>query len=223
MFAMDSEQNISDWAGLADALQQRPRGSAYRLAQLLNMNSSLFYRKVGSRKGELTVSQAKVARDFLAESDQDMASATPHGDRPKGFAEARHEFAHAPRARAIPLYGFADRDQPGRLAYGEGVEFELMPLPHGMDLGPGAYAAVRMLDPVMEPRIFPGETVVARINYPPARERDVVVEFKGGGAIVRTYITSKNGRIYVKTWNPDVVEDYDATTVKALHAVVVKL
>jgi phage repressor protein C with HTH and peptisase S24 domain len=91
-------------------------------------------------------------------------------------------------------------------------------LPHGMTIG-GDVFLVRNTGSTMEPRIWAGETRLVQRNVPPARDQDVVVEFRDGTATLKTFRTQRDGVVFVSQYNPDIEIRYDGAAVKALHAV----
>lgn len=195
------------WKSLSARLAAMPRGSKHQLSKKLGLDPSDFYRRL-NRSGELTERQARIVRAFLGESEAEAAN--DPGPPPT---------VSGPR---LPIYGYAAASDGDLIALNEGHVVDWLELPHGLLLGPGEYFAVRPIGSSMEPRIFPGETLVVRRNYPPARDKDVVLEFADGSGLIKTYEGQRQGRIFVKQWNEPRTLDFDATGVK-LHAVAFKL
>lgn len=194
------------WADVATRLKERGRGAPYQLAQRLSLNPSYFYRKLKGR-GEPTERQAYLVRAFL-ENAPDGETSAP---------------AQPVDRRRLDVYGFAAAGPDEVFALGEGQAIDQLELPMGIELGPGEYFVVRPPGSSMEPRIFPGEPLVVRRHYPPARDKDVIVEFSDGTGLVKTYKGQKDGRVLVEQFNPPKLLSFDATSVRALHAVAFKL
>lgn len=205
---MGEDDAVTTWDQLAARLKDKPRGSSYQLAQAFAMNSSFFYRKLKSRT-ELTARQAAIVKAFL----ESPASAAETPPRPVPGTP-----------RGLPVYGYAAAGgNEETIALSDNQVIEWLQLPLGLELGPGEWFAVRAIGSSMEPRIFPGEYLVVRRNYPPGHNKDVVVEFRDGSAIVKTYKAQRAGRVFLEQFNPARGLDYDATSVKALHGVAFKL
>jgi len=201
---MDDAPQPLTWKRVAELIAERPRGAAYQLAQRLRMNSSYFYRKLKTG-GELTETQARAVREFLGQPTAPAAHSPPRPERSR-----------------LPVYGYAAASDGDRIALNQGEVLDWVELPMGIALGPGDYFVVRPLGSSMEPRIFPGETLVVRRGYPPARDKDVVIEFADGTGLIKTYKGQRDGRVFLEQYNPPKPLDFDATGVK-LHAVAFKL
>ncbi len=93
-----------------------------------------------------------------------------------------------------------------------------MELPAGI-APPGEAFVIQAFGSSMEPRIFDGEALVVVRRMPPVRDRDAVIEFSDGSAVVKTYKGQRNGRVFGEQFNPPQMVDYDATTVRAIHRV----
>jgi len=201
-----SDDDVLTWNDVRRRLTPKGRGAPYQLAQRLGMNSSYFYRKLKGA-APLTVEQARVVRSYLGESSDDPAAAPqPASSR-----------------RRLPVYGYAAPDGEETVALNEGQVIDWLELPMGIELGPGEYFVVRALGSSMEPRIFPGENLVVRRAYPPAKGKDVVVEFTDGTGLVKTYQGQRDGHVFLEQYNPAKSINADATRVRALHAVAFRL
>lgn len=204
---------LHTWADLAACLDGTPRGTAYKLAEALGLNTSYLYRKVNHPKGELTAAQARKARAFF----EALAAGAP-APEPEPFAPQRQD-----GIIKLPVYGYAAGSDGDMIAFNDGEILEWMELPYGLALAPGEFFILREIGSSMEPRIFSGEYMVVKRKYPPARDKEVVVEFHGGHALIKTYQGQRDGRVFVKQWNPEKTLDFDASSVKALHAMAFKL
>lgn len=127
----------------------------------------------------------------------------------------------APRKKAppsrIPVYGYAAAGGE-RIAYADSQVIDwLEPPPFwkgGDDL-----VYVRLIGDSMEPRYFSGEIVPVRINIPPAKGNDCLIEFSDDTALVKTYQGTRDGRVFVEQYNERRVLDFDAASVRAVHTV----
>jgi phage repressor protein C with HTH and peptisase S24 domain len=199
----DVMEEALTWKTVGEQLALRGRGAAYQLAGHLGMNSSFLYRKLRGR-GEPTEAQARAIREFLGQAP---APTQPLIDRRRLEVYAR------------PVAG----DQEDRIHFAPGQAIDTLELPMGLALGPGEYFVARPPGSLMEPRIFPGETLVVRRDYPPAHGRDALIEFTDGTAMVRTYKGQSSGQVFVEQYNDRKVVGYFGTTVRAIHAVAFKL
>ncbi len=204
---MTETDAVLSWDQVRQRIDALPRGTGYKLAQALGMNSSYFYRKVKGG-GELTARQSAIVAMFLGEQVGELMPETPAPP--------------ADRTR-LPVFGFAAAGGEDIIALNDGQIVDWLQLPNGLELGPGEYFAVRAIGSSMEPRIFSGEHMIARRNYPPGRGKDVIVEFKDGTGVVKTYSTQKDGHVFVDQYNPPKQLGFEQTTVKALHAVAFKI
>lgn len=196
--------DVLTWEDLRKRLEPKGRGAGYQLALRLGMNSSYFYRKLKTA-APLTALQAQAAREFLGEP-----------------GEARQPLPAPPRRR-LPVYGYAAAGGEETIALNDGQIIDWLDLPMGIELGPGDYFVVRAIGSSMEPRIFPGENLVVRRAYPPAKGKDVVVEFSDGTGLVKTYQGQRDGHVFLEQYNPPRTVNADATKVRALHAVAFRL
>lgn len=174
------------------------------------MDRSFLARKLRTRD-ELTTGQAKIAQAFL--------------DNPEaaGVSEVAAEFRGASRTR-LAVYGFpVPADDDDRFSLRDGQILDWLEMPMGLLLGPGEYFALQAPGSRMEPRIFPGETLVVRRNYPPARDKKCVIEFNDGTGVLKSYKGQHDGRVFAEQYNPNKAVDYDASSVKAIHAVAFSL
>lgn len=203
-------EELQTWDEVRARVDSLGRGAPYRLAQRLGMNTSYFYRKLKS-ESPLTARQAQVIKEFLEGPD-----AVPTRGEGSGMPSP------GDRTR-LPLYGYAAGSDGDIVALNEGNILDWIELPMGLRLGPGDYFAVRPIGSSMEPRIFAGETLIVRRNYPPARDKDFIAEFTDGSGVIKTYKGQRDGRVFAEQFNPPKTLDYDATRVKALHAVAFKL
>ncbi|GAW42445.1 Peptidase S24-like protein [Brevundimonas sp. SH203] len=127
-----------------------------------------------------------------------------------------------PRRKAtptkIPVYGYAAAGQGERIAYADSHIIDYLDPPPfwrgGDDL-----AYVRLVGESMEPRYFSGEIVAVRLNLPPAKGSDCLIEFTDGTAKIKTYQGQRDGRVFASQYNPDQSLSYEAATVAALHSV----
>lgn len=125
-----------------------------------------------------------------------------------------------PRRRAAgkpQLFGYASDDHQ-RIAFApDKVTLEVEPPPFWDGVGELAY--VRQIGEEMEPRYLQGEVIPIRLNVPPAKGGDCLVELTDGTAILRTYDGQRQGSVFVKQYNEPRLTALLATQVRALHAV----
>lgn len=202
---MTDNDDILSWADVKRRVEPLGRGAPYRLAQALKMNSSYFYRKLGSG-GALTAPQRRAVLDFLSASEG--VPAGPPIEVSQGL---------------IPVFGYAAMGGEDLIALNEGNIVEWMRLPMGLAVGPGDWFVVKGIGTSMEPRIFAGDPLLVRRKHPATKGKDVLVEFTDGSGVIKTYEAERNGRVYVRQWNEPRLLDYDATKVRAIHGGVVKL
>jgi len=88
-----------------------------------------------------------------------------------------------------------------------------------MGLVRGRAIAIRVAGDSMEPRLFAGETLIVGLDVPPVRDRDCVIEFRDGSGIVKQYKGQRDGIVFLHQYNPEQEVRVDASTVKAIHAV----
>lgn len=198
-----SDDELRAWPDVQRRIKALPRGAPYQLAQALGMNSSYFYRKLKSLD-ELSVGQARAIAAFLAGVPTEPDGAPPG-------------------AGLIPVFGYAAAGGEDLIALNDGQIVEWMPLPMGLEVGPGEWFIVKGIGSSMEPRIFAGDPLLIRRKHPPSHGKDVLIEFSDGSGVVKTYRGERQGRVFAEQWNERKMVDYDATKVKALHGSVIKL
>lgn len=195
------------WADIGKRLKGYGRGAQSAMARHMRIDPSYFSRRVKQRV-DLTLSEAR------------LASAWFEGEAP-GLAEEPVQFEHAPRR--LKVFGYAATSDGDRIAIASDRVLDTLELPAGMDLDPEEYFVILPIGSSMEPRIFAGEPQVVRRNYPPARDKKVLIEFTDGTALIKSYRGQKDGRVFAEQYNPPKVVDYDASSVKALHAITLSL
>lgn len=203
---MADNDDVLNWSDVKRRLSPLGRGTPYRLAQALGMNSSYFYRKLGT-DGDLSATQRRKVLDFLAGADP-AAAGPPPAVGNQGL---------------VPVFGYAATGGGDRILLTDDAIMEWMRLPMGLEVSGGDWLVVKGLGTSMEPRIFAGDPLLIRRNYPAAKDKDVLVEFSDGTAVIKTFEGERQGRVFVKQWNDPRVLDFDATTVRALHGGIVKL
>lgn len=122
-----------------------------------------------------------------------------------------------PKFVEIPVFGYAAAGGEDRVAIANDTELDRLKVPEG--LTKGDMMAIRVAGDSMEPRLFSGEVVIVGRNVPPERDRDCVVEFRDGTAVVKQYQGQREGHIFLRQFNPDREVRYEATKVRAVHAV----
>jgi phage repressor protein C with HTH and peptisase S24 domain len=191
---LDDENELHDWKTVKARLEPRGRGAAYQLAGKLGMNPSYLYRKL-KQGGPLKTREAADVRAFLEEA-----------------VEFEHE---APAPSRVVVLGVA-ADGEGRFSMTEPMD-RIEP-PSGLALR-ASYYLVRQVGSLMEPRILAGELLVVTPGVEAATNRDALFEFTDGTGMVLTYRGRRQGRVFAYRLDEDREEAFDATHVKALHAV----
>lgn len=118
----------------------------------------------------------------------------------------------------IPLLGYAAAGGGDRIAWSFERPLDWVEAPPMRDSATEVIA-IRVAGDSMEPRLFSGETIYVGLNIAPARGGDAVIEFRDGSAVVKSYQGSRQGHVFAHQYNPDDELKYDATKVRALHAV----
>lgn len=134
------------------------------------------------------------------------------------------EFEGKPQRPAgqVPLLGYAG-------ANGSGVFLWDLENPMGwVDAPPlrdsaTQSVAVRVPNDMMDPRLFAGELIYVGLGIAPARNGDTIFEFMDGTAMILTYAGSRQGHIFGRQYNPDEECRFEATKVRNLHAVTMRL
>ncbi|WP_040349795.1 S24 family peptidase [Brevundimonas sp. BAL3] len=122
-----------------------------------------------------------------------------------------------PAYDTLDVYGYAQAGGDDLVSLADGQVIDRIEVPAG--LVRGATIGIRVVGDSMEPRLFSGETVIVGLNMPPQRDRDCVVEFRDGSAIVKQYKGQRDGTVFLHQYNPDKEVRVEASKVKAIHAV----
>lgn len=122
-----------------------------------------------------------------------------------------------PRFVDIPVYGYAAAGSEDRVAFANDAVLDTIKIPEG--LAKGEIFGIRVAGESMEPRLYAGEIVIVAKGVPLVKERDCVVEFKDGTAVVKQYQGQREGWLFLRQFNPAQEVRYDATKVRAVHAV----
>jgi phage repressor protein C with HTH and peptisase S24 domain len=201
---MRGMDELLTWSDVAERLAGFERGAQTRLAKLLKVDPSYFSRRLKTRT-ELTVREQRVVASFFAnEPEAEFLSDTA---------------IEAPRRGRLQVFGYAATADRDRIALASDRVLDMLQLPAGLDLDPEEYFVVLPIGSSMEPRIFAGEPQVVRRGYPPARDKKCLIEFNDGTAIIKAYRGERDGRVFAEQYNPAQVVDFDAASVKAIHAI----
>lgn len=218
--AIMADDEPKTWREIDLVLAAMGRGSRAELGRRIRMDRSQLARTLRT-KGYPSAKQWPAIDAFL-----------------KGRPEADNDAAGSPEAPAtlrVPVFGRpvlvaisggggeggVAEDGP---AFGERFHFtrdqalDWVELPNGMSFN-GDLFLVRAVGSSMEPRIWAGESRLVQRGVPPARDQDVVIEFRDGTAVLKTFRTQRDGVVFASQYNPDLELRFDASTVKALHAV----
>jgi phage repressor protein C with HTH and peptisase S24 domain len=193
--------DLTSWRDVGRELAKAGRGARSQLAKRLNMDPSYLARKIDTDV-ELTLSQIRAVREYFDGEDSSIDK--------------------APTSKLIPVYGYAAATGGDRIAFNPGEILDWVELPMGLNPR-GEVFVVKALGSSMEPRIFDGESLVVQRNVPPTREKDAVIEFSDGSAVVKTYRGQRQGHVFAYQYNEMGELKYDATKVKAIHAVLCRL
>ncbi|HEY3694096.1 S24 family peptidase [Phenylobacterium sp.] len=193
-------QDLLDWQSVAQRLEGTDRGTRTRLAERLKMDRSQLARTL-KKGGPLRVDQLQVVEAFLTDAQNDNPNAGDWADRMR-----------------VPLYGFAAGSDGERFALNDGQILDMVDLPRGMSLK-GEFFVVQAIGSSMEPRIWPGERKLVQRGVPPGRDQDAILEFHDGTAVLKTYKRERDGQVFVAQYNPEKEVRYDASSVRAIHAI----
>lgn len=182
------------------------RRSQADLARVLQLDPSSLVKTI---KGKRRVQAAEIA-----------AIETFFGERLD--LVAAHQAPTAPRRRVIPnkipLYGFAAAGGGDRIAYADDRVLDWIEPPPFWN-GTGDLIYVRLVGESMEPRYFSGEIVPVRLNLPPGKGQDCLIEFSDGSAVIKTYEGQRDGKVYAKQYNEPKIVPFEGAHVRALHTV----
>lgn len=127
-----------------------------------------------------------------------------------------------PRRKAgllkIPVYGYAAAGGEDRIAYAENTVLDYFDPPPFWS-GAGDLIYVRLVGESMVPRYFSGEVLPVRLNVPPARDTDCLIEFHDNTALVKTYKGMRDGKLFAMQYNEMRELAFEASRVRALHSV----
>jgi transcriptional regulator with XRE-family HTH domain len=197
-----------DVASIPEMLRQVGRTQA-DLARYLGLDPSSLIKTIKGTR-QLKATEMVKIEEFFAVADSGPLSDNASIDNPSA----------SPRNKTrVGLYGYQSPDRGERIAMGAKDVVDWIDAPPFWT-GPGELVAVRVFGSSMSPRLFAGEIVYAQRLLPPARGRDVLLEFKDGTGLVRTYERQAEGQIFCRRWTPEAEERFAATDVKALHAVI---
>jgi phage repressor protein C with HTH and peptisase S24 domain len=181
-------------------LKERGRSQA-ELARFLNKTDASVSRLVREER-EAKASEVAAIRDFFNQPPEAAPIRSGH-------------------AGVIPLYGYAAAGDGERIAMIQEQVLEWLD-PPDIQGRANATAAFRVSGESMEPRLFAGELVYVALGLAPARGQDCIVELQDNSALVKTYDGSRDGRIYLKQYNPDKQLAFTWDQMRGLHAVVAR-
>lgn len=204
---MDS---FDDWGDVADELERRgnKQGSQARLAEAIGLSASAVNKALGRRSGLKPAIRRRVEDYFAGRA---VEGETPTMGRA------------APRSNRLSVYGYAAAADGELISFSDAGVVDSIELPMGIELDPEQYFVVQAIGSSMEPRIFPGEMLVVRRNFPPGRDKRAIIEFRDGTGVIKNYRGQRDGRVFAEQFNPPKMLDYEGAKVKALHAVVLTL
>ncbi len=121
-------------------------------------------------------------------------------------------------AGMIPLLGYAAAGGTDLIVWNADDPVQWVEAPPMLD-GSSDILAIRVSGDSMEPRLFAGEVIYVGRKLAPSRNGDAVIEFNDGTAVVKSYGGTRQGYVFARQYNPDSELRFDASTVKAVHAV----
>lgn len=121
-------------------------------------------------------------------------------------------------ARAIPLLGYAAAGGEDHIAWSFDRPLDWVEPPPMRDTG-AEVVAIRVSGDSMEPRLFSGEVIYVGIGVAPARGGDAVLEFRDSTAVVKSYERRREGRVFVRQYNPERELSFAQDLIKNVHAV----
>lgn len=120
----------------------------------------------------------------------------------------------------IPVYGYAGLGAEDAIAFAEDRVLDYLDVPPFWN-GNGTLIYVRLIGDSMAPRYFSGEIVPVRLDLPPARGQDALIELVDhDAAILKTYQGQRDGQVWLQQYG-DEPKTYaiEATKVRKLHTV----
>lgn len=100
----------------------------------------------------------------------------------------------------VPVYGYA-AGSSDRVALNEGAIVGMRERGNSLSYAKNGFYVVVIGDS-MEPRLRPGELVAVNPALPPIRGDECVIEYQGGEAVVKTFISMDDTKITVSQYNP---------------------
>ena len=194
-----------------------------RLAELLGWDESRLSRILNGRQDpgladyvELLDLIEKQEKSVLDSSRQTQAR-TAEPSRP-GFEAMPPETAR-PVSERIPVYGLVGAAANGAIHLNHTAVITTTAR-HPAQGSRDDVFALEVWNESMSPRYEPGELVYCVRGRLPRRGQDCVVELKSGDAFLKIYVKQEGSQIFTRQLNPEDEVRFDATTVKAVHAVV---
>lgn len=127
-----------------------------------------------------------------------------------------------PRRRQVPnkiaVYGYAAAGGEDRIAYAESEILDWFEPPPFWN-GAGDLIYVRLIGESMWPRYFSGEVLPVRLNVPPAKGSDALIEFHDATALVKTYQGQRDGFVFAEQYNLAKEIKFEGTKVRGLHSI----
>ena len=197
-------QDMHKW--IKSVIDTTPGLTQKGLAEAMSLNPAAVNRMLHGARG-IKVTEVPVIEAYLGQSWQDQEierKFIPHRTRNAdvyGAAQpARHPVENNGFGQnAVPVFGIEQKDGGGILLdHDKPVDWvSRHPSQNGLD---GAFAFYIFADD-MQPRYFPGELVYLHPGRPPARNRDCLIKFNDGQALVRTFLQRDGQNIVVRQYN----------------------
>ena len=202
------------------------------LAKAMGLNPAAVNRMLHGARA-IKVDEVPVIEEYLGQNwiphDREKKSMggayTPAGDiygadNNGGFSQARRfeRSLPVPHADVVPVYGLAESSSDD-ITLDRTKPVDWVPR-HPSQAGlEGAYAFYIHSDD-MQPRYFPGELVYLHPARPPERNRDCLVVFHDGRAVVRTFVRRDGKNIVLRQYNLPHEETIASDDIATLFTVV---
>lgn len=175
------------------------------LAEAMDLNPAAVNRMLHGARG-IKVSEIPVIESYLGQKWQSQNDVIERKFHPMGGSSDVYGAAQPVRGvgapmfdqTVVPVYGHQDRAQNVSMNQDKPVDWvSRHPLQAGLD---GAFAFYIFSDD-MQPRYFPGELIYLHPGRPAEQNRDCLIKFKDGQAVVRTFLHRDGGNVVVRQYN----------------------
>lgn len=183
------------------------RRSQADLARHLELDPSSLTKTLKGERRVQPAERVRIEAYFGEKLDLEVTATAPGASRRR------------PVPQKIPVYGYAALGSDEAVAYAEDRVLDYLDPPPFWN-GAGNVIYIRIIGESMYPRYFSGEIVPIRLDLPPARGQDCLVELADDTALVKTYQGQRDGQVWVQQYGDDPrTYGIEATRVRKLHAV----